>query len=405
MIYDFVIVGSGISGLNIAYQILKKNKNKKVLILEKEDKIGGRVQSVYLHNDMKYESGAVRFYPQHKNLLKLLSDFKYTKKDFIIIPNDFPRQYILTNCNRKKESEQDLYKILLEHKKDFKKEYLLSITFESYCKKMKGSDKFKYLKVLNGFPHIFNTSAEYGLQLIERDFVKVKEFYILKNSLTEFLYKIVDYIEERNALITLNEEVKNFGENGNLISVGTRKNIYLTKNLILAVPINGLKKISPLKELNPYIDTVFQVPLNRIFAIYPKNNYWYEKLPAVYTDTNIQRIYQTGSRLVQISYTSGKKAELWEKNHKNLPKLLHKELEKTFPNKKIGEPDYLESHFYENGVHIWNKDVDGEEISKKIIKPKDDMNLFVCNEAYSFQQRWMEGSLEMGNRIIKLLHF
>ena len=178
---------------------------------------------------MKYESGAVRFYPQHKNLLKLLSDFKYTKKDFIIIPNDFPRQYILTNCNRKKESEQDLYKILLEHKKDFKKEYLLSITFESYCKKMLGSDKLKYLKVLNGFPHIFNTSAEYGLQLIERDFVKLKEFYILKNSLTEFLYKIVDYIEERNALITLNEEVKNFGENGNLISVGTRKNIYLQK--------------------------------------------------------------------------------------------------------------------------------------------------------------------------------
>ena len=102
MIYDFVIVGSGISGLNIAYQILKKNKNKKVLILEKEDKIGGRVQSVYLHNDMKYESGAVRFYPGHKNLLKLLKEFKYTKKDFLLSTFTlFPFPHFKYSCSHK----------------------------------------------------------------------------------------------------------------------------------------------------------------------------------------------------------------------------------------------------------------------------------------------------------------
>ena len=403
MIYDYVIVGSGISGLNMAYQILKKNKNKKVLILEKEERIGGRIQSVYLHNEMKYESGAIRFYPEHKNLLKLLKEFKYTKKDFLVIPNNYEKKYILTNTSKKKETEFEIYQKLLSNKDKYDKEYLLSITLESYCKKVIGSDKLKYLKAINGFHHIFDTSAEYGLQLIERDFVKVKEFYILKSSLTEFLYKIVDYIEERNALINLNEELKNFGENGKHISVGTKKNIYLTKNLILAIPQNGLKKISPIPEIRPLVNSVFEVPLNRMFAIYPKNNYWYEKLPAVFTDTKIQRIFKTGTRLVQISYTSGKNAEYWEKNHKNLPKLLHKELEKTFPDKKIGNPDYLESHFYDNGVHIWNKNVDGDEISNKIIKPREDMNLYICNEAYSLQQRWMEGGVEMGNRIIKLL--
>ena len=38
MIYDYIIIGAGISGLYTAYQLLKKNKDLNILILEKNNK-------------------------------------------------------------------------------------------------------------------------------------------------------------------------------------------------------------------------------------------------------------------------------------------------------------------------------------------------------------------------------
>ena len=42
-LYDYIIIGGGIGGLNVAYQILKHLPNANLLILEKEKTLGGRV--------------------------------------------------------------------------------------------------------------------------------------------------------------------------------------------------------------------------------------------------------------------------------------------------------------------------------------------------------------------------
>ena len=43
MIYDIVIIGSGISGLNLCDKL---NKKEKILLLEKDNNIGGRIQTI-----------------------------------------------------------------------------------------------------------------------------------------------------------------------------------------------------------------------------------------------------------------------------------------------------------------------------------------------------------------------
>ena len=141
-----------------------------------------------------------------------------------------------------------------------------------------------------------------------------------------------------------------------------------------------------------------------MFAIFPNNNYWYKDLNATYTDNRIQRIFTKNNRLIQISYTSSKNAKFWkDKTDDTLSENLLKELKKTFPKKKILKPDYLRKHYWNNGVHLWNKNIIGKEISDKIIKPIEDLNLYICNESYSYQQRWMEGAVEMSNRVFNLL--
>lgn len=45
-IYDYIIVGAGISGLKSAEILLEHNK--KILMLEGQDRIGGKTLSIYL---------------------------------------------------------------------------------------------------------------------------------------------------------------------------------------------------------------------------------------------------------------------------------------------------------------------------------------------------------------------
>lgn len=56
MIYDFVIIGCGISGLYGGYELLKKNINN-FLILEKNDYIGGRIKTFHI-DDTTVSMGA-----------------------------------------------------------------------------------------------------------------------------------------------------------------------------------------------------------------------------------------------------------------------------------------------------------------------------------------------------------
>ena len=404
MIYDNIIIGGGLSGLNTAYQILKRNKKSKVCIIEKYNEIGGRIHSVYLHNNMKYEAGAIRFYPQHQNLLNLMKEVGITSSNYIKIPKEYPRNNLFTKKNLDLNIKEDKLNEELLDNKNINKYLNENMVFEDYAIKVLGKKKLEYLKTLNGFPHIFKTSAIYGLFVLKRDFVDVQEFYILKDSLTEFLYKILDKIEDCGGVLNTSEEFKSYKKKGNRIELKTTKKTYLTKNLILALPYDNLKKIKNIPQ--KLVETVMPIPLCRMFAIYPNDNYWHRDLKATYANNNIQRIFTSGTKVIQISYTSAEKADYWNKVSEDrdiLKKALHKELMELFPKKKIEDPDVLNVHYWTNGIHLWNPELVNEEITNKIIKPFESTNLYICNEAYSKYQRWMEGSVEMSNRVVSMI--
>jgi len=78
--YDLVIVGAGISGLYCAYHLQKQFP--KILIIEKDDRIGGRIftQKIVANNKQVYiELGANRFSIHHTKVMKLINDLKLSK--------------------------------------------------------------------------------------------------------------------------------------------------------------------------------------------------------------------------------------------------------------------------------------------------------------------------------------
>ena len=72
--YDYVIIGGGISGLYMNMKLLDKTKN--ILLLEGNNYFGGRI---YQYNDSKnnvsFPAGAARFNKSHIHVIKLLKYF------------------------------------------------------------------------------------------------------------------------------------------------------------------------------------------------------------------------------------------------------------------------------------------------------------------------------------------
>ena len=85
--YDIVIVGGGISGLFLAYKLCETNL--KILLLEKDSNLGGRIHTIKKEN-YTYECGAARFNQTHTKLLTLINELDLQDK-MLQLPSDIDK--------------------------------------------------------------------------------------------------------------------------------------------------------------------------------------------------------------------------------------------------------------------------------------------------------------------------
>ena len=69
---DVIVIGGGLSGLTIAYQL--KKRGLAVKVLEAQHRLGGRIETIYGKQNTPMEMGATWFNAEHKNLLALLAE-------------------------------------------------------------------------------------------------------------------------------------------------------------------------------------------------------------------------------------------------------------------------------------------------------------------------------------------
>ncbi len=69
---DVIIIGGGLSGLSTAYHLKKQNISFK--ILEAQNRLGGRIDTIYGNQNTAMEMGATWFGKEHKNLIRFLSE-------------------------------------------------------------------------------------------------------------------------------------------------------------------------------------------------------------------------------------------------------------------------------------------------------------------------------------------
>lgn len=403
MIYDIIIIGGGISGLNSA---LKLSKNNKILLIDDRKYWGGRIHT---KQQPHYEEGAARFNDKHILLNNLINKYNLTKEKIMMRHDylDIHNMEIIKDVDKR----LDEYFIgLIQKSKKWSSDSLKRTTlyeFMNRCNSIEYSNeivnKFGY------YSEIMEMNAYDALNTFKNDFVNV-QYYYLSDGLSMLCNKIKNEVENNGGICKNNTTVKNIKKNKmNIFEIETNNTNYYCNQIIFAIKGYQLRKFKLLQPIHRYIQSVYNAELLRIYAKYPirKNGVWFSNIKRLTTNSFLRQIipidYSTG--LIMISYTDGRDIQIYKDKYGKLLSetiilnIIHKELNKLFNN--VPKPIYFKTHYWKVGAHHWKPGYDSDIITKIMLNPLN--NIYICGEAFSTKQAWMEGALETSEKVIKLL--
>ena len=425
--YDIIIIGGGISGIYTMYNLKKKYPRLKVLLLEKDNRFGGRIYTYFekINNQTyKMDLGAGRLGFHHKRIMNLLEDLKLKNE---IIPITNTENYIeydkKTNTATDKSSEKRgvvdlLYKFFnsskisnLTHK--FLKKLNLMELFSKFfssemCKIIENSFEYKCkLKYFN---------SDDAVYYFKHDYNKYSKFFVLKNGLHVMIDGMLNKIKtNKNYILKKNQNVKkiNYDMERNLYNVN-----YNTKNsshsvyskfVICALPRKDLIKFDILSPYMSDLNSINEIAKMRIFEIYDTKTIeaWFKDLPKISTNEELQFIIPIDpkSGLIMSSYNENLSTNesywlnLYNKSKKDFKSRLNEKLNNIFGvfNVIVPQSIYIKLHYWSMGVAAWKKNVDSKYISHKIINLMP--NFYICGENYSNYQAWCEGALQTSEEV------
>jgi len=406
-----IIVGAGITGLYLAFKLIKyKNVNPNdILIIDKSDRIGGRIYT-YQNKGYKYDVGAGRLGKKQKLVMKLIKEFDLTDKIYDITGD---KNYFIDNkllnenellkyYESKFTSISNLWKYVIDYKSN---QDLTKMNFHNYVSTFLSTNEVKVLDSSLGYVNeIYRLNAYDAIYTLKKDFdVENNSFFILIGGLSIIYKKIYEYLKEKNVKIILKCDLLDIDENNKLIR--TNKNNYKYTELYLAICKKGYMTIPYFNKYKELLDTVSVGNLLRIYAKYDVNkNKWIKDIKKTLTDNKLQFIIPIDNKsgLIQISYSDDYIANYWNVLTTNQIKSnLVKYLKEIFPNETVTEPEWITKHYWCCGAHFWKVGIKSTIIKKKIEKTFKPKKIYIIGEIYSSRQAWIEGSLETVEKLLK----
>jgi monoamine oxidase len=379
----FVIIGAGISGLYLGTELLKRGVN--VVIVENTKRVGGKIDSKkYLQ--YTYEAGAGRFSSSDTTLLHLLEIYGLSSKIKSI--GGYNKQlepYYKEIVNSIKENKLDLSQISTQSYLD---------TLFSY---RDFSSKYGY----DG--DIIESSALCGLNILLSDYYS-ENYYVLLGGLGQLVDKIKRHFLSLGGKLMLHKKITEiYRSHSGYRIIGPTLNLDCDR-LVLAIPPKSLARLYPTKPQFSFTKYITPIPLLRVYFMYSKPQVQLRGLKKIVSNLDIRFIIPINEHIIMISYTDNKLARMWNS--------LYKKDREEFYSKILGEfytttgitlgiPDRESIEYWDAGVHVWKPGFNYIENYKNILQPLS--NLYLCNEAYSKNQGWIQGGLSMANDILRII--
>lgn len=458
MIYDYVILGGGIAGLYTAYQLVKKEPNAKLLLLEKEKTLGGRI---YTHHDaiMDVEAGAGRFHSGQEHLLKLIRELGLQSKltpitstatyvdetgkrmnSILDAPNDIIGVYkFIENTNKAalpspepalaaaldnflgKENLPNagiITKILVASK-TVSTESLRNQSLLDFAKTVVTPKEVEFLKASFGYySELVIMNAYDALYLIVVHLSPVHQYYVMKDGLSQLITKLeAKLLKYVNVKIMKNRAVDRIrhitwkGEKSFEILCSNVNTVYCAKICVSALPKQVVEKIVYFRPLTKVLTQIKCAPLCRIYSKFPqvpksaekKAHVWFKDLPKLTVNNNLRMVipYNEEKGLIMTSYSDNKFAKYWKKLYdskgiEGVNQELMPLLKKSTRIHNIPPPIKTEIFYWDCGVGYWGVGANSEKTSKLIVQPfGPNVKMYMCGEHFSEKnQQWIEGALD-----------
>jgi monoamine oxidase len=450
MIYDIIILGGGIAGMNCAYQILKKTPNAHILILEKESILGGRVQTTHTRY-MDVEAGAGRFHDGQPHIMKIIRELglsshmskltstasyangsgKITNSILdqpmptsyamgSILPSIQPSMMAVADYMFGKENLPNAWlitKIVLASYIT-PEETLIDNSLLTFAKTVLNDAEIQLLKDSFGYySELVLMNAKDALHLIVAHLSPLQVYYGLTGGLSQIIRKLESTIlTHMNVRILKKRSVNRIRyinwRNEPMFEIGCSNvgTLYYGKKCICAMPKPVVEKIKFFQLLVPVLSKIKCAPLCRIYSKFPKigNRVWFKGLPKLTSNSPLRMIIPINEQkgVIMSSYSDNKFAKYWKGLYDKegesglnaeLIRLLQKNTGRTVP-----LPIKTEIYYWECGVGYWGVGANSAKISKELIQPfGESVAMFLCGEPYSEKnQQWMEGALETGMEVV-----
>uniref|UniRef100_A0A6C0D7E9 Amine oxidase domain-containing protein n=1 Tax=viral metagenome TaxID=1070528 RepID=A0A6C0D7E9_9ZZZZ len=405
--YDFIIIGGGISGFYCALELIKHKKN--VVLCEKYKNLGGRIDTFH-ENSYTWESGAGRISKKHTMLLDLMK--KYNEPLHAISP-ELTYKKDGSSCIEPNLFEPNI-NAFFEPLQKLDSKILNNSTLKELCIQIHGKDKTE--EYFDRFPYRAETEvlrADLGLESFKNEMGSHQGYYVAVNGLHSLIEKMEkDFLSKGGEVLT-NYECFNIQDKKEFIetkfytgprSIKVRPTQTLQcSKLICAMTSEALKHISFFNKFT-ILKHLRMEPLLRTYAVY--DNCWFSQFNRIVTKTPIRYFlpinYNEGSATAMVSYTDSRDTN---KFHKIIQKFGEESLGKHIQNLlkelfgPIPEYKFFKSHYWKYGATYWLPgNYDPIEESKKSLKPFES-EVYIVGESFSLKQAWIEGALEQCKKL------
>lgn len=385
--YDFIIIGGGISGLYTSFKLLQKYPSCKLLLLEK-NKLGGRAGQIMFEGVPIVTGAGIGRKKKDKLLLELLHQFNFPIHEF-----DVTHSY--------KEPKVELFYYL---RNQYRKQPFQG-TFKQFALSILDQQTYQDFLITSGFTDfehedVYDTLFLYGFEDNIKNWIGFSvPWKKLVDSLASFITP--KRIQINREVIKLLKYKMDFYQ----LELHTHEILY-TKKVIFATTIDTVQRLVPVQKMM-YKEIKGQ-PFLRIYGKFSNNNILVKNMTMV--KGPLQKILpiDTSKGIYMISYSDNKCAnqllpylENTKENRYYLSRLLEKAL--YLPKNSLHLLS-IKSIFWNIGTHYYkpnHKDESRQEFIFKAQRPLK--NMFVVGEMISMNQGWVEGALESVEEVFEEL--
>jgi len=319
---------------------------------------------------------------------------------------------------------------------------LVSMSIHALWLRVYGQEAFEYNSVLTGyFAPWGNWSAVDAVVDNLSDMVSGIEYYRLKDGYQKLVISAGENFVNGGGVVLRRNSLEAFTYTEERFKLmlggpGAKVKPVFAKNLILAMPLGGIEKIKSdylvQQSVQKLIRSVSPRPFFKMFLSY-KSAWWNvgRKGPLKgrsLSDLPMRQVYywdiDKSGRAVIMVYTESQDAQFWssfamkagcvghtwESNKAPMPMMAeaHRQLAKLHNKDPSQVPQPLDAAFaswgednISGGIDFWKPKSDSQQVMKDVMKPIKDLPLYICGDAYSERQGWVEGALASADHMLE----